>query len=82
MTIDTGGTKTRLATFQNGKVARQIQYPTPRDPDEYIAKLAETIRQNFADNLTMIVLAVPGLVKNGTVVWHHRLGWRNFHIAD
>lgn len=85
LTVDTGGTKTLLAVFdQAGRPTGETRFPTPRDPDEYIAKLSEAIHDNYLDKgmkFEAVAIAVPGIVKNNIAVWCGNLGWRNFDIA-
>lgn len=83
ITIDTGGTKTLIAGFTRaGKPTHIQRFPTPRDPDEYVATVIESIHDNFKGyRYDAIVIAVPGMVKNNIAVWCHNLGWTNVDIA-
>lgn len=83
LTIDTGGTKTLLATFgANDLINREVRFATPRSEHEYIAKIVEMTRANFDPrNFTAIVVAVPGVVENNVVQWCGNLPWRQFDIA-
>ncbi|HET8690416.1 MAG TPA: ROK family protein [Candidatus Saccharimonadales bacterium] len=85
LTVDTGGTKTLLAVFdESGRPAGEVRFPTPHDPDEYTAKLSEAIHENYLSKqlkLDAVVIAVPGIVKNNIAVWCGNLGWQNFDIA-
>lgn len=83
ITIDTGGTKTLISSFgRNGKMSESIKFPTPQDPKEYVRVLRETVHAEFAHKeVDVIVLALPGIVKNGVAVWCNNLGWANFNAA-
>lgn len=80
VTVDTGGTKTLIAQFdQNGSIRKTVKFPTPSDQNEYVTLLKKTLRQDFADKpVEAIVIALPGIIKNGVAIWCNNLGWRNF----
>lgn len=81
ITIDTGGTKTLVSSFgRNGRMGKSIKFPTPPEPREYINALKETVRTNYSHaEVDVIVLALPGIIKNGVALWCQNLGWRNFN---
>lgn len=84
ITIDTGGTKTLVSSFgRNGRMGKSIKFPTPADQKEYVKALRETVRAEFghADAVDVIVLALPGIIKDGVAVWCNNLGWANFNAA-
>ncbi|OIP85712.1 ROK family protein [Candidatus Saccharibacteria bacterium CG11_big_fil_rev_8_21_14_0_20_41_19] len=83
VTVDTGGTKTLVASFnKEGILGQQIKFPTPKDPVQYTKMLRETIKENYAGQLVdAIVVAIPGIIKNGVAVWCNNLGWKNFDVA-
>lgn len=80
VTVDTGGTKTLIAKFgQDGSIGETIKFPTPANQDEYVKLLRETLQKNYSDEpIEAIVVALPGIVKNGIAVWCNNLGWKNF----
>lgn len=86
--IDTGGTKTLICAFsKSGKMETIVRFPTPGEPDEYVRVLKEHIRARFtSEEVDAIVLALPGIVKDGVAVWCQNLGWSNFdvkrHLGD
>lgn len=84
ITIDTGGTKTLIASFnKKGELGTQIKFPTPKDPTEYIAALKKTLTDNYTNKpVKAIVLAVPGIVKGGVAIWCNNLGWNSFDILS
>ena len=81
ITIDTGGTKTLVSSFgNNGRKGKSIMFPTPSDTKEYVTLLRETIRTQYSHaEVDAIVLALPGIIKNGVAVWCNNLGWENFN---
>jgi predicted NBD/HSP70 family sugar kinase len=96
LTIDTGGTKTRIVQFGGdftdvgaaftAPVLHEIEIPTPHDQHEYITQLAATIQQNFADFVktpegNVVILATRGVVTNG-LVNDERLGWYDSPVAQ
>jgi len=80
--IDTGGTKTLVSSFnKKGVLGKQIKFPTPKDANDYIKELKAILSDNFANlSVDMIVVAIPGVIKNGTVVWCGNLPWKNFNV--
>jgi len=83
LAVDTGGTKTLVSGFDRaGKPTHEFRFATPRDPDEYLAALSETIHDNFRGRVfDAIIIAVPGVVRNNIAVWCDNLGWENLDIA-
>lgn len=78
--VDTGGTKTLVAQFnQDGSLGATIKFPTPPDQDTYVSLLKKTLEKNFHDQpVEALVIALPGIVKDGVAVWCNNLGWKNF----
>ena len=83
VTIDTGGTKTLISSFnKKGEMGESIKFPTPQDPKKYITTLREVIREQFSDKpVDIIVLAIPGVVRDGVVKWCGNLPWRDVDLA-
>jgi len=84
LAIDTGGTKTLMVAFdEDGNPLHEVKYPTPKDPAEYIRKLADTTRQEFAvDEIVAISIATPGYIENGVVKDYDKLEWQDFHLVE
>lgn len=82
--VDTGGTKTLIAGYnESGTIATQFQFPTPTKKSDYIAQLTTHLTAHFGQqNVEAIVIAMPGIVKNGIAVWCNNLHWKNFNVAD
>ena len=80
VTVDTGGTKTLIAGFeQNGTIGETIKFPTPKDQQEYITLLRKTLQERYGDKtVEAVVVALPGIVKEGIALWCNNLGWKNF----
>jgi len=83
VTVDTGATKTLVASFtKDGKLGQQIKFPTPKNTKKYIKLLRDTIVENYSDQpVEMIVVALPGIIKNGIAVWCNNLKWKNFNAG-
>src|SRR4029450_1265615 len=81
--VDTGGTKTLIALFgTDGRVRETIKLPTPKSQAEYIELVKATLQQNFGNmEISSVVIALPGIVKNGVAVWCNNLKWKNFDAA-
>ena len=83
ITIDTGGTKTLIASFSsNGHMGKSFKFPTPKEPKTYVAELKRVVREHYSGKkVDAIVIALPGIIRNGTAVWCQNLGWADFHAA-
>ena len=95
LTIDTGGTKTRIVQFgdisrideaHSASVLREIEIPTPHDKAEYVTKVAGAVKQNFPEfrespEENVVILATRGIVENDTVT-DLPLGWESSPIAQ
>lgn len=84
VTIDTGATKTLVTSFGKDGVMRETtKFPTPHDPDEYIAALKKVLKEKFeSKKVDAIVLATPGMIDKGVVIWGggNLSNWQNFNI--
>lgn len=80
--VDTGGTKTLVATFAaDGTINEQVRFPTPTAQHEYINQLQATIKHLIGNRkLTAIVVALPSMIKDGVAVWCPNIGWKDFDI--
>jgi glucokinase len=80
VTVDTGGTKTLVAGFgRDGRIGRTIKFPTPRKQEDYVTLLREILQENYShERVEAIVVALPGIVKDGVAIWCNNLGWKNF----
>ena len=81
--VDTGGTKTLVASFdRNGVLGEQIKFPTPKDPTEYTILLRSILTDNYGKKkVKAIIIAAPGIIKNGVALWCPNLKWEKFNIT-
>jgi len=82
--IDTGGTKTLVTLFsRDGIAGKMIKFPTPKTEAAYLEALRSTLRDNYGgQRIEAIVVALPGIVKDGVAVWCNNLKWKNFDITE
>jgi predicted NBD/HSP70 family sugar kinase len=82
--VDTGGTKTLVSSFGvDGVLGNQIKFPTPKDKNEYINTLRATIKDHYEGKaVEAIVIAIPGVIKGGTVILCGNLMWENFDVVS
>jgi len=81
LTVDIGGTKTRLATFNaDGGIAHEVKFATLRDTNQFVNLLASTARSDFPD-AQAVVVGAAGLFENGVIKSYSKLGWRDFSIV-
>ncbi|MEP7205172.1 MAG: ROK family protein [Candidatus Saccharibacteria bacterium] len=83
ITVDTGGTKTLVASFtQDGVVGEQIKFPTPKKSADYVALLRKTLIETYdGQPVEAIVIALPGIIRNGIAIWCNNLKWKNFDVG-
>ena len=81
--VDTGGTKTLITGYSDtGKITSEFQFPTPTKKTEYIDVLTTHLTALFEPSkVDIIVIAMPGIVKNGVAIWCNNLHWKNFDVA-
>ena len=81
--VDTGGTKTLIASFgESGRVTQHSKFPTPPTTAEYVQVLSQELEKLFGNQtVDAIVVALPGIIKDGVAVWCNNLKWRNFDAA-
>lgn len=85
VTVDTGGTKTLIAGFhRDGIQVRDTEkFPTPKDEKEYIAKLRQVLHDLFGnEEVEALVVALPGIIRDGVAVHCPNLGWENFSAQE
>lgn len=84
VTVDTGGTKTLIASFsEDGILGAQTKFPTPKKTSDYVALLRSTLIELYADQtVEAVVVGLPGIVRNGVAVWCQNLGWKNFDLGS
>lgn len=83
VTVDTGGTKTLVASFaEDGVLHDPLKFPTPRDQAEYVSLLRKTLVERYGDqDVEAVVIALPGIIRDGVAVWCNNLGWKNFDVG-
>lgn len=81
--VDTGGTKTLVASFlEDGRIGEQFKFPTPKKTLEWTVMLKDLLQSHFGDEtVEAIVVAMPGIVKDGVAIWCNNLKWMNFDVA-
>lgn len=81
--VDTGGTKTLIASFsEDGVLGDQVKFATPKRSTDYVQVLRDKITEIYADQpVEAIVIAMPGIVKDGVAVWCNNLKWKDFDVA-
>jgi glucokinase len=80
VTVDTGGTKTLIASFDHdGMMGKTIKFPTPKNQDEYVQLLRTTLQTHYKTTpVEALVVGLPGIIKNGVAIWCNNLKWKNF----
>lgn len=82
-TVDIGGTKTLIATFNTkGELTEQIKFPTPKAYDDFILELAANVAKLSTKEFKSIGAAAPGQIdhKRGWLIAAGNLTWRNEHL--
>ncbi len=81
--IDTGGTKTLIESFDEAGTKTFIdKFPTPRDKNEFIQVVVDTIRDKVdASSIQAIAIAMPGPILNGILLRSPNIGWHDFDVV-
>lgn len=82
--MDIGGTKTLLAVFnQDGKLTKQVKFPTPPDYIDFIRLVKKTIPELGQTSFKAGCVAAPGKIdrKHGVVLAMGNLDWGLAPIA-
>lgn len=84
VTVDTGGTKTLIASFsEDGVLGDQIRFATPKDSAEYVKILRHTLIESYGNRpVEALVIGLPGIIKGGVAIWCNNLGWKDFDVAN
>lgn len=84
VTVDTGGTKTLVASFsEDGILGPQIKFTTPKTTTEYVKILTEVLIEEYGgESVDALVIAIPGIIKDGVATWCNNLKWVNFDAAS
>lgn len=81
--IDTGGTKTLIASFDDeGNKQTIAKFPTPREKSEYLKAVAAAIREYGLDNTRAISVAMPGPIRDKKVLRTPNIGWTDFDVIS
>ena len=82
--VDTGGTKTLIAGYtEDGKITKEFKFPTPIKKSEYVDTLITHLTALFdPKEVDAIVVALPGIIKDGVAVWCNNLHWKNFDLGS
>jgi predicted NBD/HSP70 family sugar kinase len=83
VTVDTGGTKTLVTLFsRDGVAGEMIKFPTPRDENDYLEVLRDTLKTHYGgQRIEAVVIALPATIVDGVARWFGNLPWRNLDIA-
>lgn len=81
--VDTGGTKTLIAGYNRaGEITTEFKFPTPAKTSDYVEMLTTHLTALFDPaKVDAIVVALPGIVKDGVAVWCNNLKWKDFNAA-
>ena len=84
MAVDTGGTKTLITAFsQGGDAGEMIKFQTPPREEDYLEVLRQTLKDHYGgQRVEAIVVAMPGIVKDGVAIWCNNLKWKNFDVGS
>jgi predicted NBD/HSP70 family sugar kinase len=82
LAIDTGGTKTLLASFDASGTKQIItKFPTPRDTDEYLQSVVAAIEDHMqGEPITALSVAMPGPIREHKVLRTPNIGWSDFDV--
>lgn len=81
VTVDTGGTKTLITSYEaDGTRGELIKFATPEHVDDYVTQLRTTLQAAYGQaSVEAVVIALPGIIRDGVAVWCNNLRWKNFN---
>lgn len=81
--VDTGGTKTLIARFnESGKMEVITKFPTPRDKKEYIDSVVTAVKESIASEpIDAFIVALPGPIRKGVLQRSPNIGWEQFDVV-
>lgn len=85
ITIDTGGTKTLIASYdESGNIVGEpYKFPTPPVEADYVEAVKNYLQQTFGgQQIDAVAIAIPGVITDGVAVWCSNLGWKDFDVAS
>lgn len=84
ITVDTGGTKTLIESFdENGAKTYLDKFPTPRDVDEYVARVSQVITEKTdPGTVEALAIAAPGPIKGDTLLRSPNIGWEDVDLPS
>lgn len=84
ITVDTGGTKTLIESFdENGAITYLDKFPTPRDVNEYVTRVTQTITDKTSPgSVEAISIAAPGPIKGDLLIRSANIGWENVDLPS
>ncbi len=83
LAIDTGGTKTLIASFDDKGDRQTIaKFPTPREKSEYLEAVTKAVREHGdISDIRAISVAMPGPIRDGRVIRTPNIGWSDFDVT-
>lgn len=81
--VDTGGTKTLIARFDNrGEPEVITKFPTPRDQQDYITSVTTAIKEaSGTEPVDALIVALPGPIRHGVLQRSPNIGWQGFDVV-
>lgn len=65
--VDLGGTNLRVALVENNKILKYAKKNTPKEKEELLRELYESISDLISDNVIGIGMGLPGPLENGII---------------
>ena len=81
LVVDIGGTKTLIALFsRRGRVIRRIKFKTPQGAKTFLAELTRYLEDFRKYKISVLTVAIPGLVQKNCSVKFGNRNWDNIDI--
>ena len=78
--IDLGGTNIRVALIKNKKILKYHKEKTPKTSKEIKAKIFELVGSYMSNDVKVVAVAVPGIIKEGVVKVTPNLPLNNYDL--
>src|SRR4030042_4832623 len=78
--VDLGGTHLRVALIKDNKILKYIKKKTPKDKDNLLREMADSISFLITKDVKAIGVGSPGPLKKGIIQNPPNLPFRNFNL--
>lgn len=80
VSLDIGGTNTRVALVKNGRVLKYLKEPTPKCKEDFLRNIVDMITKVIDKDVKAVGVGCPGPLANGVILNPPNLPLKNFNL--